>query len=158
MELSQEKREVTHLSSSLQIRRRILDFEDRLREIPGAVEGDSELCPLKHEFPPGLYVRTITIPAGTVLTGRLHRHAHPNFLHRGIVEMATEHGGIERIEGPKFMISKGLTKRALVAVTEVEWTTIHANPNNLRDPAEIAGDVIIDDLTDYKKEAQPCLG
>lgn len=138
--------------SNLEVRDKILRFEDLLREHPDHFEGDTEICPLKHEFPPGLYVRTIRIPAGTVLTGKLHRHEHPNYLHSGIVEVVTESGGVELLEGPVFMISRGLTKRALVAHTDLVWTTIHANPNNLTDPAELEKDIIIEDLTEYKKE------
>ena len=160
MELSPTKRGATLPGASAEavaIRRRILAFEDRLREVPGAVEGDSDLCPLTHEYPPGLYVRTIFIPAGTVLTGKLHRHEHPNILQKGIVEVATEHEGIQRLKGPMFMISKGLTKRALVAITDVVWTTIHPNPDDCKKPEMIEEDIIIGDLTDYK-EANPCLG
>lgn len=146
----------TQKQIQLQTRAKILAFEDFLRQVPGHWEGDSDRCPLTHEFPPGLYVRTIRIPAGTVLTGKLHRHEHPNILHEGIVEVVTEFGGVERIEGPRFMISKSLTKRALVAITDVVWTTIHANPQNLKDPAELEKDIIIEDLTEYKEELR-CL-
>lgn len=136
----------------LAMRAKILELEDKLRSCPGAWEGDSDKCPLTHEFPPGLYVRTIRIPAGTVLTGKLHRHEHPNILQSGRVEVATEFGGIEVLEGPLFMISKGLTKRALLALTDLVWTTIHPNPTNSHDPAEIEKQIIIEDLTEYKEE------
>ena len=145
-EITQEKH------NPLQVRKGILEFEEALRQCPGSLEGDNDRCPLKHRFPPGLYVRTIFIPAGTVLTGKLHRHEHPNFLHAGIVEVVTEHDGVQFLEGPMFMISKDLTKRALVAHTDVVWTTIHANPKNLTDPAELEKDIIISDLTEYKEE------
>lgn len=142
---------LTERPAHLETRSKILKFEEMLKQVPGHWEGDSERCPLKHEFPPGLYVRTIKIPAGTVLTGKLHRHEHPNILHSGICEVVTESGGAERIEGPCFMISKELTKRALMALTDLEWTTIHANPNNLTDPAELEKSIIIDDLTEYQE-------
>lgn len=138
--------------SQLEMRSRILAFESRLRQCPGAWEGDSDVCPLTHEFPPGLYVRTIRIPAGTVLTGKLHRHEHPNILRYGTVRVATEFGGVELLRGPMFMISKGLTKRALVAITDLVWTTIHPNPNNHTDPKKIEQEIIVQDLTDYEEE------
>lgn len=138
--------------TELQRRSKILQFEEMLRQCPGSWEGDSERCPLTHEFPPGLYVRTIRIPAGTVMTGKLHRHAHPNLLHKGIVEVVTESGGVELLEGPRFMISKELTKRALIARTNVIWTTIHANPTDTQDLARLEDEIIISDLTEYKEE------
>lgn len=135
----------------LATRAKILDFEELLRGCEGAWEGDTDRCPLTHEFPPGLYVRTIKIPAGTVLTGKLHRHEHPNILQSGVVEVVTESNGVEFLEGPLFMISKGLTKRALVAHTDIVWTTIHANPTNTRDLEALEKEIIIEDLTEYKQ-------
>lgn len=142
---------------ALALRSRILDFEDALRQCDGAFEGDSEHCPLTHEFPEGLYVRTIRIPAGMLITGKLHRHAHPNILQEGIVRVVTEHDGVQDLVGPLFMVSKGLTKRALFTVTDVVWTTIHPNPTNSQDHEELVKSLTIEDLTDYKKEAQTCL-
>lgn len=138
--------------AQLETRANILAFEQYLRSCEGAWEGDSDNCPLHHEFPPGLYVRTIRIPAGTALTGKLHRHEHPNILHSGVVEVVTEFGGVELLEGPLFMISKGLTKRALIAHTDLVWTTIHANPDNLTDLTELEKEIIEGDLTEYKGE------
>lgn len=136
----------------LQTRANILRFEELLRSCPDHWEGDSDRCPLTHEFPPGLYVRTIEIPAGVVMTGKLHRHQHPNFLHSGTVQVVTESGGVETITGPKFMISDGWTKRALVALTDVKWTTIHANPTNSQDLEFLESQIIQPDLTEYREE------
>ena len=144
--------------AELTTRSNILQFEELLRECPDSWEGDNqEIAPLTHEFPPGLYVRTIRIPAGMVCTGKLHRHEHPNILQSGTVEVVTESGGVEILTGPLFMISKGLTKRALVAHTDLVWTTIHANPTNSKDLAFLEKSVIIEDLTEYKEEITKCL-
>jgi len=134
----------------LKVRDRILRLEEALRDMPGAMLGDSEHCPLTHEFPPGLYVRTIRIPAGTVIVGKLHRHEHPNILQSGTVEVVTEFDGMQQLTGPLFMISKGLTKRALYSVSPVVWTTIHPNPTNTQDLEELEKGIIIEDLTSYK--------
>lgn len=109
----------------LDARSKILRFESLLAAHPTAEFGDNPRCPLKHTFVDGLYVREISIPAGSVLTGKIHRHAHPNFLVSGSVEMFTEQEGLRVIHGPLFMISLPGTKRVLRAITDLVWITVH---------------------------------
>ena len=80
--------------------------------------------PLWHAFAPGAYARTIFIPAGTLVVGKIHKHAHLNILIRGRVSVATEEGPME-LEAPRVMTSKAGTKRVVYAHSPVLWTTIH---------------------------------
>lgn len=125
----------------LQIRNQIQEFESDLATLPEAVHGDNEVCPLKHSFANGIYMREIRIPQGMVLTGKIHRHAHPNVLLEGEVLVVTEQKGLERLRGPMAMISDGATKRALVALTDVVWLTFH-NVGEERDLKKIEEMVI----------------
>lgn len=106
-------------------RQDLLQLEDALSKVPGAVFGDSDLMPLKHSFAPGVYVREIFIPKGTVLTGKIHRHAHPNFLMSGEVIVVTEHKGREHLKAPLSIISEAGTKRAVYALEDTVWITVH---------------------------------
>ncbi len=128
----------------------IMDLESMLKKSEDVILGDSNLCPLKHSFSEGIYVREITIPKGTVLTGKIHKHEHPNFLLKGEVIVITE-GGKETLVAPCSMMSKAGTKRALYAVTELVWTTIHHNPTNTQDLKELEKIVIADTYEDYEK-------
>ena len=110
------------------IREKILALEEILRKTPGAVIGDSDKLPLKHSFAEGVYVREIFIPKGYILTGKIHRHSHPNFLMRGEVIVVTEHGGREHLKAPLSMISKPGTKRAIYALEDTVWITVHVTP------------------------------
>ena len=104
---------------------------------------------MKHYFSDGIYVREITIPAGMVIVGKIHKHRHPNFLLKGKVMVITEQKGEEMIEGPCFMMSEGGTKRALYAVTDLVWTTIHHNPTNTQDLNKIEDIVIAKNYDEY---------
>ena len=106
-------------------RRDILRFEEELSKVPGAKFGDMEECPLTHEFADGVYVRTIFIPKGTIIVGKIHRHAHPNFLMKGEVTVVTENGGVQRLKAPVSMISGAGTKRVVFTHEDTVWTTIH---------------------------------
>lgn len=82
-------------------------------------------CPLQHSFIDGVYVRTIFIPAGTVIVGKIHKHSHANILSQGEVSVMTEEGGLQRLKGPLTMTSPAGCKRAVYAHTDTTWTTIH---------------------------------
>lgn len=116
----------------------------------GAESGDASFCPLKHTFSDGIYVREIFIPAGTMLTGKIHKHQHPNFLMSGEVVVITEEGGEEHLIGPLSIMSPPGTKRALHALTDLVWITVHHNPENYQDLESLENVVIADTFEDYE--------
>jgi hypothetical protein len=125
------------------VRAQIGALQAALSQHPDAVFGDSALCPLTHTFADGMYVREIFLPKGTVLTGKIHKHAHPNFLLRGEVLVVTESGGREHLKAPLSLISQPGTKRAIVALEDTVWVTIHATHET--DLAKIEDEVIAPD-------------
>jgi len=88
--------------------------------------------PLNHIFTTGVYAREMFIPKGTVIIGKIHRHAHLNFISVGDVTVLTK-DGLQRITGPWTMVSTEGTKRALYAHEDTVWTTIHSNHDEDRD-------------------------
>ena len=150
MSLEKLNNEIANVEDKKSIRGSIVNFEESLKNVEGAVAGDSDLCPLKHSFSDGMYVREIFIPEGTVLTGKIHKHDHPNFLMSGKVRMVTEDGA-EEIEGPLSMISSAGTKRAIYALTDVVWITVHNNNTNTQDLSELEKDVIAPSYEAYDK-------
>lgn len=114
--------------SHLQTARRtqIQAFEAWLTQHPEAVQGDSEQFPLVHRFAPGVYVREIFIPAGSLLTGKLHKQAHPVFLMQGAIRVYTEGGGMQELVAPLVFIAPAGTKRAALALEDTVWVTVHA--------------------------------
>ena len=91
MEIVDLKKELVTTETPIS-RELIMDLEDIIKKSDDVILGDSQLCPLKHSFSEGIYVREITIPEGTVLTGKIHKHRHPNFLLKGEVIVITEEG------------------------------------------------------------------
>jgi len=106
-------------------------------------------CPLQHVFAPGAYARTIMIPAGTVIIGKIHKHQHLNVLSQGDVSVLTEGGGVEHLRGPITMSSLPGTKRAVYAHTDVVWTTIHLTSETDLDKIEV--EVIAPTFSDYQQ-------
>lgn len=142
---------LTTQEKKLAKREAIQGFEDMIAQCPDAQTNDC--LPLKHTFTPGIYTREIFLPAGSVLTGKIHRHEHPNFLMAGVVDVFTEDGGLERLEAPMWCVSPAGTKRAIHVIEDSIWITIHANPTDTEDLEEIENMVI---AKEYKE--LPCLG
>jgi len=89
--------------------------------------------PVDHDFCNGLYARTMHIPAGTVLTGAVHKDESFFVVRKGDLIVTTDNGTAQ--VGPGFMsVTRPNTKRAGIALTDVEVTTFHANPANETNP------------------------
>ncbi len=137
-------------------RRQLLtDFEAALAQLPGAVFGDSDLCPLQHHFAEGVYGRAMALREGTVLTGKIHREAHLCVLLQGAVIVVSEAGGRHTLTAPAVLIAPAGTKRAFVALSDAIWMTVHANPDNTRDLAALEARLIAPDYAALAAPAAP---
>jgi hypothetical protein len=103
----------------LEMRARVVRLEDELRKFPQLPEE------VRHHFSDGVYARELSIPAGSVVVGKIHRRAHLNFLMKGDISVLTEHG-IRRIEAPAVIRSSPGIKRAGYAHADTVWITVHA--------------------------------
>lgn len=102
-----------------------------------------------HHFADGIYARELRIPAGTVLTGKVHKTEHLNILSQGKITVWTEEG-MKTVEAPYTIVSKPGTKRAGYAHTDCVWTTIHGTA--LRDLDELEAALI-----EFEPHLQPLL-
>lgn len=100
-----------------------------------------EVAPLRHHFAPGQYAREIFLPKGTLTGGRIHRHAHVNVISKGRCLVYTEFG-TDLLEAGDTFVSEPGTKRVVLVLDDVLWTTVHANPTNSRDIAWLEEQVI----------------
>lgn len=97
--------------------------------------------PVTHQFADGLYIRTIFIPAGTLLTSREHLHQHPFIISQGDISVTSDTEGAVRYKAPHIGITEPGTRRVLYAHEDTTWTTAHLNPTNERDPDKIVLEV-----------------
>ena len=106
-------------------------------------------CPVKHHFAPGSYGREMTLPAGLVVVGKIHKHAHINVISKGRVQVFTEQEGVLELAAPCTFVSSPSTKRVVYVLEETVWTTVHVTDKT--DLAEIEREVI---ATDFKEVEQ----
>lgn len=113
-----------------EMRTLILGLEAAMQAMPEHTPGkDFETT---HRFDTGVYMRECVIPTGFVVTGRIHKHAHWNFLLKGTITVWTEHG-MQRLTAPAAIQSKPGIKRVGFAHEETVWMTVHPNPSDDRD-------------------------
>jgi hypothetical protein len=101
-------------------------------------------CPVKHHFAPGSYGREMTLPAGLVVVGKIHKHAHINVISKGRVQVFTEQEGVLELAAPCTFVSSPGTKRVVYVLEETVWTTVHVTDKT--DLAEIEREVIATDF------------
>jgi hypothetical protein len=94
-------------------------LEAHMRQLPPI-----ELEPV-HHFAAGLYARELRIPAGTLLTGKVHKTEHLNILSAGTITVWTEEG-MRTLSAPFTLVSQPGTKRVGYAHSDCVWTTVHA--------------------------------
>lgn len=111
-----------------QRRSRILDLQDAMLADP-RFDKECKDFPVKHFKAPGMIGRQMLIPKGSVIVGKIHKHAHLNQISYGHVRVATEFGDME-IKGPHTFTSEPGVKRVVVALEDTLWTTFHLNPND----------------------------
>lgn len=80
--------------------------------------------PTDHTFAPGLYVRTITVPKGATLTGKVHATDHIFIISKGDMTLVTDCGR-QRVQAPFQCIGRAGVKRAGYAHEETVCTNVH---------------------------------
>lgn len=94
-------------------------------------------CPIQHYFAPGLYAREITLEAGTVITGAIHKTENLVCVSMGRLRVVTDEGSVEVCAGETFTCKQGM-KNAVFALEKSRWTNFFPNPTNERDTDKLA--------------------
>jgi hypothetical protein len=104
-----------------------------------------QLCPLTHTFTPGLYTRTILMPAGTKLTSRIHLYEHPFVISQGVVRVRDGEGEWVTLQAPHVGVTKPGTRRVLDVIEDTVWSTFHVTDET--DPEKIVDAVTYPHMT-----------
>lgn len=80
---------------------------------------------LDHLHTSDLYARRCRIPVGTVGATFVHKADHIAVCLSGTVRLVDQDGNKQDITAPAVLITKAGTQRALYALTDVDWLTVH---------------------------------
>jgi hypothetical protein len=129
------------------VREKITELEKAIQNVPTECQVSFENL---HNFCPGLYARTVFMPAGTVLTSKIHKTQHFFVVSKGSCTVVNSHGERELITAPYLGTTMPGTKRALLIHEDTIWTTFHAT--DLTDVAEIERTILAESFEAYDAE------
>lgn len=146
------------LSSNVLCRESILSLEEAMEREFGKMDNTDDIAPINNYHCEGNYAREIFIKAGICMIGKIHKHEHINVISAGRCVVVTEEGR-EVLQAPTTFISQAGIKRAVYALEDTVWTTIH--PTNETDLTKIEDEVIAknyDELETFLEEVSLCHG
>ena len=85
-------------------------------------------CPVEHYQVDGVYVRSMFIPAGTILTGKIHNFENIAILAQGTIRVSNGTDAYV-LTAPHIMVDKPGVKRIGYAETDVTFITVHKTVN-----------------------------
>lgn len=102
-----------------------------------------------HLFAPGMYLRTLEIPAGMLIVGKTHKHDHFVMLLKGRALVVSEFGRDE-VSAGYVAVSKAGVKRVVVALEDALFVTIHINATDTEDLRVIEAEHIAPDTDEME--------
>lgn len=115
-------------------------------------------CPLIHRYTPGLYIREIFMPAGSIIISKIHKTEHPYIVSKGLVTVITEADGEIKIKAPFTGITKAGTRRVLYVHEDTVWTTVHTTVKDGETVEEIEHRIIEPNINNHIKQKDNDLG
>jgi hypothetical protein len=85
-------------------------------------------CPVVHRFAPGVYLREISMPADTIVIGKIHKTEHFNILMQGACLIVHDDGRREELRAPMTFVSKAGVQKVLYILEDMIWQTVHVTP------------------------------
>jgi hypothetical protein len=92
---------------------------------------------VRHTFTDKVYGRSFFMPAGTILTSKIHAGQHQFVIQTGCISVWTAQTGWVTMHAPYHGVTEPGTRRILQAHTDTVWTTFHPNPDNITDLAQL---------------------
>jgi len=93
-------------------------------------------CPVSHYFAPGVYVREMFIPAGTIAVGHIHKTAHICSVIMGEIAFLKMDRSVDFMQAPNtFLAAAG--RKIVYTIKDTIVQNIHPNPDDLTDQDEL---------------------
>jgi hypothetical protein len=82
-------------------------------------------CPVVHRFGPGIYIREVSIPAGTLSIGHYQTETHLNIMLKGRVIMVGEDGSKTELVAPQTFVT-GPGRKIGYILEDMVWQNVYA--------------------------------
>ena len=94
-------------------------------EVAMLENGSPIYCPTTHKFTDGMYIREIFMPAGSLITSKIHKTEHPYVVSYGKTAVSIDGKDWHEITAPYTGITYPGTRRVLYILEDCIWTTFH---------------------------------
>jgi len=121
----------------------ILRIEKEMREFPNLT------LPVEHYQIDGVYVRSLFLPAGTLLTGKIHNFENIAILAQGTIRLSNGTDAYV-LTAPHIMVDNPGVKRIGYAETDVTFITVHKTANTEID--DIEKELVSDTFEEYEQQ------
>ncbi len=96
--------------------------------------------PLEHTFTKGLYSRKIFMPAGSLLTSKIHMTEHQFAILQGEATIWNPYDGTQLLKAPHTGVTRPGTRRMLFIHSDMIFVTYH--PTDKNTPTEVEDDIL----------------
>lgn len=128
--------DLTPRISVLPIPRKITSL-DTIRDFEKSLIGLPQVdVPVEHDFGHNIYSRKVTMPAGSIITSKLHMRDHFAVVLRGLVDVWEPNGPKRRLKAGDHFKTRAGTKRILHVIEETEWITFHGTEQKTPEAVE----------------------
>ncbi len=134
----------------------VADHRARVEKLEKAIfaTGEGITLPVEHCFSNGTYMRKLLIPAGVVVTGKIHKRESMNIIAKGKAIAITDKGNHQVEAGDTFVTEPGV-KKACYAIEDTVW--INVLPWTGPEDAELVErEFTVDSYEALESEVKPC--
>jgi hypothetical protein len=110
-------------------------------------------CPVIHRFSPGIYVREVHVPAGTLAIGHRQKTEHLNIFLRGRLSIVNENGSVSELAAPMIFIGKPGRKVGWTH-EDIVWLNVYSTDETNVERLE---EMLIDKSIGWEEHAQIAL-
>ena len=107
--------------------------------------------PLEHFFTPTQYARRIFVQAGATVITAVHKSEHFTIALKGHCVVVDEHGDRHDVIAPSVFITKPGTQRAVYAITDTEWLTVHTYTDEDKSLESVGKALVCDNMEQYEQ-------
>ena len=101
-----------------------LSMKEKIANLDFAIKSGEQIdIETEHKFAKGVYIRTITVPQGAVITGKIHKTEHIFILSKGEMALA-DNDKQSIIKAPFQCVSQPGVRRAGLAISDCVVTNV----------------------------------
>ncbi len=108
-------------------------------------------CPLDHYFTATQYARRIYVPAGATVVTAVHKAEHVTIALKGHCVVVDEIGERHDVVAPAVFITQPGTQRAVYAITDTEWVTVHTYDSADKSMDVVRKTLVCETMEDYAR-------